>query len=45
LTGKATYRDFIKAGADFIFDDATKILECILTGEGGEKEIAEDRKT
>jgi phosphoglycolate phosphatase len=45
LTGKATYRDFVKAGADFILDDATKIPECILTGEGGEKEIAEDRKT
>jgi len=32
LTGKATRRDFIEAGADFIFDDATVISGRILEG-------------
>jgi len=32
LTGKATRRDFVEAGADFIFDDATVISGRILEG-------------
>jgi phosphoglycolate phosphatase len=29
LTGKATYQDFMKAGADFIVKDVTRIPDCI----------------